>query len=986
MPPPTPATPLPLTTPRWETRLVALLEAMTETELGRDFDVVVQKVESFGGRVEEAGTSRVVAAFGLDPAEDAPRRAALAAMAIRNAQAAYPSPARRAPMTIAVHAEPCPVGYVSGRTEVDGAARRRMMARLDELCARGEPEVLVSYAARSLLDPHFDFEEPDARTDPSGRASRVLGYAPHRFGLGAQSGPFVGREHELGVLRGRWQEAREGRGQIVALVGEPGIGKSRLLFELRRTLGDEPLTYLEGRGESYGGGIPYLPVIDFLRGFFHIEEQADPAATAEKVRVRLLALEPALAPDVSPFLALLHAPGTDPHWSALEPAQRRQRTLDALRHFVLRLSQIQPVLLAIEDLHWIDAETQAFLDRLIVSLPAIRLLVIVSYRPEYRPTVGSQVSYTQLHLDPLAQASAAALVRALVGDHAALQPLARMLIERTEGNPFFLEESVRTLVETRALVGERGAYRPTSELHALAVPPTVRAVLGARIDRLAPEDKHVIQAAAVIGKDVPFGLLLAIAAVSEATLRRALTDLQAAGFLREVCLFPDVEYTFKHALTQEVAYDGLLPERRQALHTGVVEALERAYADRLADQVEWLAHHARAAELWDKALAYCRQAGAKAAWRSAHREAVQDFEQALAAIRQVPETPATRAQTLDLYLQLRWSLVPLGDYHRLAESLRNAAALAEGLNDPLRLGEISQSMTNYLRLAGDCDGALEAGRRAHAIGADLESHTLQVRARYQLGLVYRQRGEYSRAIEALASVVDALRGELLYERFGEPSVLSVHARAWLALTLADVGRFSDGLALAEEAVQIASDSRNAFSQTTAHHSLGGVHARRGDLDRALPPLERSVALCRDGNFRLLLPPTASALGAALTQAERVEEALPLLELAVEVAVGQGLIGGSSLYQVRLGHALLLAKRGVEARELAHRALDAARKHKERGHEAWALHLLGDVAALGEPADSLAAARHYAEALALAQALGMQPLVVQCQNRLGTGVH
>src|SRR5207244_5624150 len=386
-------------------------------------------------------------------------------------------------------------------------------------------------------------------------------------------------------------------------------------------------------------------------------------------------------------------------------------------------------------------------------------------------------------------------------------------------------------------------------------------------------------------------------------------------------------------------YGTLAPDQRRALHARVVHALERASPER----VERLAHHARAAELWPQALAYSRQAGARAAGRSAHREAVQHFEQALAAIGRLPPTLATRQETLDLYLQLRWSLVPLGDYHRLADALRSAAAAAEGLNDPLRVGETSQSMTNFLRLIGECEGALEAGRRARTIGVELGHRTLEVRATYQLGLVYRQVGDYPSAISALEMVVDALHGELLYERFGEPSVLSVHARAWLAMALSDVGRAAESIPLAEEAVRIAIEARNTFSQTTAHFSLGTVLARAGDLGRGLPILERSLALCRDGNFLLLLPLAASALGGALVDAGRVDEALPLLELAVETATAKGLVGSASFPMIRLGRGLLRARRSKDAAEVARRALESARRHKERGHEAWALHLPGDVA-------------------------------------------
>jgi DNA-binding NtrC family response regulator/tetratricopeptide (TPR) repeat protein len=989
------AVPRALAATRWEPRLIALLEVTlrpleadaASADFSRVFDVVVEKIESFAGRVEEAGPARIVAAFGVDPAEDAPRRAALAAMAIQNAcLRMHPGQARRVGLTMAIHAEQCPVADVGGRTRIDENAQRQAALVLAELRARWESDVvLVSETVRSFLGRRFDFAEPGPG-DPSSTGHRLQGYQPHRFGVGGHPGPFVGRDYELALLQARWRSARQGQGQIVALVGEPGIGKSRLLSEFLRAFGDEPLTYLEGRGESYGGGIPYLPVIDFLKGHFRVDDRDDPAATGDRVTTRLRALDPALASHASPLLALLGAPGTEPEWSTLEPVQRRQRTLEALTRFVLRLGEVQPVLLAIEDLHWIDTETQSFLDRLVLRLPAARLLVLVSYRPEYTHTWGSKSFYTQLRLGPLTAASVEQLVRDLVGGDVGLQPLTQLLAERTEGNPFFLEESVRTLIETRGLVGQRGAYRTARDLGTLEVPPTVRAVLAARIDRLPLEDRRLLQTAAVIGKDVPVSLLREIADLPDSTLGRVLANLQASEFLYETRVLPEVEYTFKHALTHDVAYDGLDADRCRALHARIVDTLERAYPDRLNEQVERLAHHALAAESWPQAVAYCRQAGTKAAWRSAHREAVQYFGQALLAIRQLPETRAAREEILDIHLQLRWSLVPLGEYVKLAESLRAAAALAEGLDDRPRVGEISQSMTNYLRLVGDCAGAFAAGQRARTIGEALGDRLLEVRATYQLGMVYRQLGEYEHAIDAYRTVVDALRGELLYERFGEPSVLSAHARSWLATTLAEVGRFTDGIVIGEEAIEIAEQAKNAFSLTTTHLGLGTVYARQGNLDQALPLLERSLSLSREGNFHLLLPLTASGLGAVLTLADRAREAQPLLTLAVETAKAKGLMAGCALYLARLGEAKLRLGRLEEADELARRALEAARRYKERGHEAWTLDLLGELAAAGDPPDVAAAIGHVGEALAVAQSLGMRPLIAQCHGQLAALYH
>jgi predicted ATPase len=326
--------------------------------------------------------------------------------------------------------------------------------------------------------------------------------------------------------------------------------------------------------------------------------------------------------------------------ASARPPQRRQRTLDALKRILVRESQVQPVLLVFEDLHWIDTETQAFLDTLVESLPTAKFLLLVSYRPEYRHGWGHKTYYRQLRLDPLPPASSDELLQPLLGDDPSLVPAKTLLIARTGGNPFFLEESVRTMVETGVLVGERGRYRLTQVLPTIEVPETVLAVLAARIDRLPPEEKHLLQTAAVIGTEVPLPLLQAIAELPEEALHHGLAHLQAAEFLYETQLFPEPEFTFKHALTHEVAYSSLLLERRRGLHARIVEALEALAPEPMAEQVERLAHHALRGEVWNKAVTYCQQAGARAWDSAAYREAVAAFEQALQALTHLPEHSA----------------------------------------------------------------------------------------------------------------------------------------------------------------------------------------------------------------------------------------------------------------------------------------------------------------------------------------------------------
>jgi predicted ATPase len=405
---------------------------------------------------------------------------------------------------------------------------------------------------------------------------------------------------------------------------------------------------------SYGKATPYFPVIDLLKRYCQIDDGDEVRTIRARVTGQVLTLDETLQDTLPVLLALLDVLPDDSPFLHLDPSQRRQRTLEALRRVLLRESQVQPLLLVFEDLHWIDGETQALLDRLIDSLPTAPLLLLVNYRPEYQHGWGSKTYYTQLRLDPLPPASAEVFLAGLLGDDPSLIQLLPLLMARTAGNPFFLEESVRTLIETAALVGTPGAYRLAAPLQGLPVPATVQAVLAARIDRLAPQEKRLLQTAAVLGTDVSFTLLRAMADVPEAALHRSLAHLQAAEFLYETRLFPEPEYTFKHALTHEVAYGSLLLERRRGLHARLVEAIEALAPERgaegasarSADQVDRLAHHALRGEVWDKAVTYCQQAGVRANDRAAFRAAVTAFEQARAELSTAMEMYRTMEMAL----------------------------------------------------------------------------------------------------------------------------------------------------------------------------------------------------------------------------------------------------------------------------------------------------------------------------------------------------
>jgi tetratricopeptide (TPR) repeat protein len=840
---------------------------------------------------------------------------------------------------------------------------------------------------KGLADPVEIFELLGA----SGTQRRVQAAAPR--GLTR----FVGRQTEMATLTDAMARAGAGHGQVVALVGEAGVGKSRLVYELTHSHHIHDWLVLESASVSYGKAAPYFPVIDLLKRYAHVEEHDDPRTLRAKVTGQVLTLDEALQDTVPAFLSLLDALPDDSPFLQLDPSQRRQRTLTALKRVLLRESQVQALLLVFEDLHWIDSETQALLDSLIESLPTACLLLVVNYRPEYQHGWGAKTYYTQVRLDPLPLASAEELLQVLLGNDPGLVPLKQLLIARTEGNPFFLEESVRALVETGVLSGEPGAYhlaapvgaaprgRPQVGNHRglplpidIHMPATVQAVLAARIDRLPPEEKRLLQTAAVIGNEVPLPLLQTIAGLPEEALHRGLAHLQAVEFLYETRLFPESEYTFKHALTHEVVYGSLLLERRRVLHTRLVEAIEALALDQVPEQVERMAHHALRGEVWGKAVTYCQQAGARAWDRAAFREAVASFEQALQALAHLPEDGDTRALALELRLALGGPLFVLGENGRCLALLGEAEALARALDDRPRLVLVLARMAQLLRTTGDPNGAIKSGRQALDLAAALGDSALQGEASQRLGEAYAVIGDFGQAAELLRRSVEAAdrtAGTL-------STVLRIRSRAWLAWILSALGEFAEGRCHGEEALRLATLEGRGSIPILTQVRLGHLYLAKGDLEDAIRVMEQGLALCRASGEQNLLRGIVARLGYAYALQGRLLEGRALLEEAISETIHTG-VRQRSVMVAWLSEVCRLEGRSDEAWQHARRALALALQLKERGDEALALNQLGVVHAHADPPAAEQAEAYYQQALALAAELSMRPLQAHCHFGLGT---
>ena len=704
---------------------MAMLEDLDPEEARRIIDPALQlmmgAVHRYEGYVAQTMGDGILALFGAPIAhEDHPQRALYAALHMQEASHRYAEQLRqehginvqirvgvntgevvvRAIRKDDLHIDYVPVGHTTG-----------LAARMENLATPGA--ILVTEPTYRRTEGYFDFHAlGTARVKGVSEPVplyEVVGVSAlrTRFQVAARRGlaPFVGRQLEFGQMQRALALVQEDQGQIVAIVGEPGVGKSRLVYEFKLSAPRQWLV-LETFSVSHSKAFPYLPLIEMLKDYFAITLQDDERTRREKVGGKVLMLDRHLEDTLPSFFALLGITEATASFLQMDAQMRRRRTYDALKRLLVRESLNQPLLLVCEDLHWLDTETQAFLDVLVDSVATARILLLMNYRPEYQHTWGSKTYYTQMRLDPLGRAEAEELLTLLLGAGTDVQPLKSRILEQTEGNPFFIEETVQTLVEQHVLVGERGQYHLAQAPTALQIPPTVQGVLAARIDRLVAEDKELLQTLAVIGYTFSLRLIAYVVEHPEETLYRGLSHLQDAEFLYEQPAFPDPEYIFKHALTHDVAYTSLLIERRKVLHERTAQAIEALYSDRLEEHYGALAHHYSHSGNTVKAVTYLQLAGQQAAQRSAHVEAVAHLTRGIELLTTLPDTPERAQQELLLQTTLVTSLMatkgwaaPEVETHQHA----SAGAMSRGRGHPAAhsgVVECSGSVYRALRVTG----------------------------------------------------------------------------------------------------------------------------------------------------------------------------------------------------------------------------------------------------------------------------------------------
>jgi predicted ATPase len=763
-----------------------------------------------------------------------------------------------------------------------------LAARMESLATPGS--ILVTEQTQRLAEGYFEFKSLGAAqvkgvSEPV-YIYEVLGVGPLRTRLQVSASRglvrFVGRQSEIAQMSQALAQARTGQGQIIAVRGEPGVGKSRLFHEFKVT-SQRGCLVMETFSASLGKAYAYLPLIELLKDYFHITLPDDERKRREKITGKVLTLDRALEDTLPYFFTLLGVSETGSSLPQMDPQVRRQRTFAAILRLLLRESRNQPLILICEDLHWIDTETQAFLTLLREKIATASILLLVNYRPEYQQDWSNTPHCTQLHLTPLGRKDAEELLSALLEERvgatqvASLQPLQQLILAKTEGNPFFMEEIVQALVEEGVLQRSRGT-RVTGRSPlptALHIPPTVQGVLAARIDRLAPEEKALLQTLAVIGKEFSLSLLMQVVEQAEDDLQRLLARLQRAEFIYQQPALPEVEYTFKHALTQEVAYNSLLMERRRLLHERTARAIEALGDQQLEEHYSELAHHYSHSGNTQKAVDYLLRAGQQAIQRSANGEAISQLTTALELLKTLPETVERNQQELNLHLALGVPLVVTKGIAspEVGETYNRALELSPHPRESAQFFPVLQGLWNFYEVRGALHTARDLGMQLLDLAQRGPDSALLLVAHGTLGDTLLWLGEFA------AARAHAEQGSALYNPQQHRSLaflygghdLGVSSLSWMGLALWQLGYPDQARTRMHEALTLAQELSHPYSLAHALSFAAMLHQFCGQRQAVQERVEMAITLSREQEFTLYLAMETILHGWGLTEEERRRE-------------------------------------------------------------------------------------------------------------------
>ncbi|MDQ2939892.1 MAG: AAA family ATPase [Actinomycetota bacterium] len=946
------------------------------------FRALAAAVHRFEGTVDKFTGDGIMALFGAPIAhEDHAQRACYAALEMQRAVGEYADEVRRSDgisltTRIGINSGDVVVGSIGDDLSLSYTAVGHTVGLAQRMEALAEPgkAYLTEYTARLAagfleLRDLGEFEVKGASEPLGVQELTGVGSARGRLDVAQQRGfsPFVGRSTETADLVSAMERTIEGNGEAIGIVGDAGVGKSRLCHEFAEHCRARGIDVYEAQCQAHGKAIPLMPVLQMTRAYYGIGPADSERVAREKVAGRLLLLDPEFGDDLGIVFELLGIPDPKRPAPQMNAEARQRRLVDVIRRIVSASGRLEPAVILLEDLHWIDPASEPFLKALVEAVPGTNTLALTNFRPEYRAEWMSRSHYRQLPLAPLGPEALEELLSDLLGGDPSLDGLSEMIREQTGGNPFYVEEAVRELVESGALEGDRGAYRLTREIGELRVPPSVQAILSARIDRLDAPAKQTLQVAATIGKEFERWLLRSASQLGGEDLDAALSELVEAEFVQQTALYPEPQYAFRHPLTQEVAYGTQLAAARAATHAAIARGMQETDPESLDERAALIAQHfEQAGDAMQAAQWHARAAG----WAGftdpnaalAHWKRIRELD---------PDLPPG-AEAYPLRVGARTMVLTLGwrlgeDVAEARELFEEGRALAEGAGDSASLAVLQGALGLIeATCAGNIPEYVRRADEASRILDRIEDPDLRVAASTALMYAYYLAGRYEDALASLDEVLELTADD---PQTGAGIVLG-NPRAWatsfrsgplIALGRMDEARKAivegtelcrrwdrealgwsntfnvslvvwggeppgpDTLMHGRRAVEIAEEIGDAFSRIIAYSWLALAHSLVGDPEEAMRVADHCLGMIGERGAGLEFEPTVRGVRAEAYRAQgELDQAVEEGELALRLAEERGAI--SIAPRTRLGLAEILLDREAPGDiERAGELLDAAER-------------------------------------------------------------
>ena len=921
------------------------------------FKILMDEIHKYEGTINQFTGDGVMALFGAPVAhEDHAQRACYAALSIQKALGEYGDKIERDTgvefkMRVGLNSGPVIVGAIGDDLRMDYTAvgdTTNLGSRMESIARPGA--VLISGNTHRLVRDFFEFEslgkvEVKGKTEPQDAFELIkAGEVGTRIGASVAKGltRFVGRKNSMAALLDAFDRTQSGSGQVVGLLGEAGVGKSRLLLEMRNMLPQDEYTYLEGRCLQYGGSMPYLPVLDILRSYLDVREGDREFLIKKKMEEKILGLDEKLKNVIPPFQDLLSLKVDDEDFTKLEPKEKRERTFEAIRDILVRGSQEKPLILTVEDIHWIDKTSEEFLNYMIGWLPNTPIMLLLLYRPEYTHPWGSKSYYTKVGLDHLGTTSSSELVKAILEEGEVAPELRQLILNRAAGNPLFMEEFTHTLLENGSIERKDEKYVLSGKASDIQVPDTIQGIIAARLDRLEDNLKRTMQVASVIGKDFAFRILQTITGMRE-ELKSNLINLQGLEFIYEKNLFPELEYIFKHALTQEVAYNSLLLKRRKEIHARIGGAIEELYAERLEEFYEMLAYHYSKSDRFEKACRYSRLSGEKAEGNYSHSAACDFYKGAVDLINKLPETTENKKDKMEILSLMRLPLVFLGYPEGTLDLLQEGERLAKELVDERSLARFYNAMGMYYSFKGDSQLGMKYSEDAFKAARKNRDIELMAPLAFGLSLSYMSAGRFSKIVDMAPDVIDLIENA---ER--ESDSFSMGGNPYSTLCsfcgygMGILGEFDEGKTFLEKGLRNATEMNDLMALGLVESNYGYFYIAKGGWESSKEHLEKSIKHSEETKFAFLsamswisLRYACSMLGDPETGKRHSEKGLKILRDS-----GAEIFLSAAHYFLCWIHLNLGDLKN--ARSLAEEALRLSQKNNDRLIEGGGWFLLGTI--------------------------------------------